>query len=143
MQYDKPFHHELKMAAKTAATNGKMAISLLISNLKQHNLSLGICFHVQGINWNRQQCDRMSHYTINQRWLPKWLVPNNNIAISLLIDSPGSLFSYTGNLLILVEIQCDNLFNPKTKMAVKMVVPNCKMATTLFVFNIEPWYLTL
>ena len=37
MQYDKPFYHELKMAAKMAASNGKMAISLLISNLEQQN----------------------------------------------------------------------------------------------------------
>ena len=81
----------------------------------------------------------------------KMAVPNNNMVISLLISnlkqqnlSPGSLFSYTGNQLILVELQCDNLFYPiKSKMADKMVVPNSKMATTLFVFNIEPWYLTL
>ena len=81
----------------------------------------------------------------------KMAVPNNNMAISLLISnlkqqhlSHGSLFSYTGNQLILVELQCDNLFYPiKSKMAAKMVVPNSKMVITLFIFNIEPWYLTL
>ena len=105
MQYDKPFYHELKMAAKMAASIGKIAISLLISNLEQQNVSLGICFHVQGINWNIQKHNRISHNTINQRWLPKWLCQTTKMAISLLISnlkqqnlSPRSLFSSTGNI---------------------------------------------
>ena len=70
----------------------------------------------------------------------KMAVPNNKMAISLLISnlkqqkfSSGSLFSYIGNQLILVEIQCDNLFYPKSKMAAKMVVPNSNFSGHNFV----------
>ena len=40
IQYDKPFYYKSKLAAKMAAPNGKMTISLLLFNLEQQNLAL-------------------------------------------------------------------------------------------------------
>ena len=72
IQSDKSLYHESKMAAKMAASSGKMARSLLLSNLEQQNLVLGLCFHIWGINWSVQTYNRITCSTLNQRWLPKW-----------------------------------------------------------------------
>ena len=104
MQQDKPLYHKSKMAAKMAVPNNNMVISLLISNLKQQNLS----------PWSLFSKQQNGHYFVY-------------IQHRTMVFNSMNMFSYAGNQVEWISIY--NIpFDLESKMAVTITAPYSKVA---------------